>query len=230
MWSRLRYKYHSIIDQRVFSVPPRAADPYATHLPILLLLSRLAPVHRVLELGSGMYSTLTFLNRRYFPELQALMSFENDEEWSRNILKAVGQDSRLQLVTVTGAIEKQLKSIDIDSYDLVLVDDSVAPDQRVKTIEQLALLKPERPFIVIHDYEFVAYRRAARAFSNRFRFTALNPNSGVVWNRRRSAKNALKLLNTHFHRLSEEFRVEHCDELMQWLKRIIPKVEPTNAQ
>ena len=35
--------------------------------------------------------------------------------------------------------------------------------------------------MVMHDFEYIIYRRAAKKFENVYRFTALNPNTGVAW-------------------------------------------------
>src|SRR5439155_25567212 len=62
----IKYRLRGLLDGRR---PSRSRMDYATHLPILVGLSQSLKVKRVLELGSGMYSTLTFLDSNLFPEL-----------------------------------------------------------------------------------------------------------------------------------------------------------------
>ena len=90
---RRRVKYFST---------PRALNDYATHIPILIGLSRLRQIRHVLEFGCGHYSTLTFLNRSAFPHLEQLHSVENDDAWAATIQEAAS-DSRWKLQLVNGS-------------------------------------------------------------------------------------------------------------------------------
>src|SRR5215212_3358405 len=71
---------------------PRARNDYATHVPILIGLARLREIKTVLEFGCGHYSTLTFLNRSAFPDLEKLQSIENDDTWAATVQKAASDD------------------------------------------------------------------------------------------------------------------------------------------
>ena len=60
-------------------------DPYATHLPVLREIGAMRPIRRVLEFGAGMYSTPLFLDRTAYPDLEVLVSVEDDWEWLQRI-------------------------------------------------------------------------------------------------------------------------------------------------
>ncbi len=161
----------------------RAENDYATHIPILIGLARLREIRSVLEFGCGRYSTLTFLNASAFPHLERLHSIENDDSWAQTIEEAAGSDLRWRLQLVKGEISESVADLDLESFDLILIDDSKISGQRAATIRAVAAKEPKHPWIVIHDFEFGEYRRAASAFQHRHRFRAYNPETGVIGNR-----------------------------------------------
>ena len=161
---------------------PRALKDYATHIPILIGLARLREVRSVLEFGCGHYSTLTFLNASAFPHLERLHSIENDDSWAQTIAEAARNDLRWRLQLVNGEISDAVAHLDLESFDLILIDDSKTSEQRAATIRAVAAKKPKRGWIVIHDFEFGEYRRAASAFQHQHRFRGYNPETGVVTN------------------------------------------------
>ena len=159
---------------------PRARNDYATHIPILIGLARLCEVRNVLEFGCGNYSTLTFLNRSAFPHLERLQSIENDDSWATTI-RETAKDDRWTLQLVKGEIADSVA--DLESFDLILIDDSKISAQRAATIRAVARKRPQHPLIVIHDFEVEEYREAATGFKHRHRFRGYNPETGVVGNR-----------------------------------------------
>ena len=161
---------------------PRARNDYATHVPILVGLARMREVKRVLEFGCGYYSTLTFLNRTAFPHLERLHTVENDLSWSETINEVAKVDERWTLQLVKGEIAECVAKLDLESFDLILIDDSKTSTQRAATIRAVARKQAQRPWIVIHDFEVDEYRKAASGFKRRHRFRAYNPETGVVAN------------------------------------------------
>ena len=105
-------------------LPLRARNDYATHVPVLIGLAALRRVERVLEFGCGNYSTKTFLNRTAFPDLRELQSVENDRAWAEQLRGAVGGDARCVVNVVSGAVSNAVERFDLESFDLVLIDDS----------------------------------------------------------------------------------------------------------
>ena len=162
---------------------PRARNDYATHVPILIGLTRLREIRAVLEFGCGHYSTLTFLNRSAFPDLEKLQSVENDASWAETIQEAT-RDQRWHLQLVEGEIAESVSLLDLEAFDLILIDDSKNSAQRKATIRAIASRWPQRAWIVIHDYEVAEYRNAARGFKHRYTFKAYNPQTGLACNNR----------------------------------------------
>ena len=166
---------------RFFSAP-RALNDYATHIPILIGLARLREIRSVLEFGCGKYSTLTFLTRSAFPHLERLQSVENDDSWAATIQEAAKDNDRWTLQLVNGEISEAVSDLNLEAFDLILIDDSKTSTQRAATIRAAARQQPQHPWLVIHDFEVQEYRDAASAFKHRHRFRAYNPETGLVSN------------------------------------------------
>ncbi len=160
---------------------PRALNDYATHVPILIGLATVREIKTILEFGCGHYSTLTFLNRSAFPDLERLQSIENDASWAQTIQEAT-KDKRWHLQLVDGEIAESVSLLDLEAFDLILIDDSKTSAQRKATIRAIASRWPQRAWIVIHDYEIDDYRKAATGFKHRYTFRAYNPQTGLVSN------------------------------------------------
>ena len=167
---------------RKYFSTPRALNDYATHIPVLIGLAKLREIRNVLEFGCGHYSTLTFLNRDCFPRVERLHSIENDDSWASKIEEAAQQDPRWSLHVVNGEIRESIADLDLETYDLILIDDSKTSAQRAATIRAIARKQPQHAWIVIHDFEVDEYREAASGFKHRHRFRAYNPETGVVAN------------------------------------------------
>jgi CheY-like chemotaxis protein len=176
-------------------VGKRSANPYATHLPVSIGLSRLLPLQRVLELGCGHYSTLAFLDRQLFPDLIRLDSYENDPAWVEAIRALTQFDPRISLTTVTGSISSALAVMDFALYDLIFIDDSTNAADRSQTIRAVRAHCQPHNVIVIHDYEVEDYQEAARSFPQTFRFTPLNPNTGLAWDKAPLRRADLRRIN-----------------------------------
>jgi len=151
-------------------------------VPILIGLAQIREIRHVLEFGCGRYSTLTFLNRAAFPDLERLQSVENDDSWAATIGKAAGDDKRWTLTHVEGEIADSITDLNLEAFDLILVDDSMTAAQRAATISTIRSKNPQHPWIVIHDYEVDEYRRAASGFRQKYSFKAFNPWTGLIWN------------------------------------------------
>ncbi len=190
---------------------PRAQKDYATHLPILIGLASIREIRSVLEFGCGYYSTRTFLNRSAFPDLEKLQSIENDASWAESIKEIAKNDERWMLNLVDGEIADSVTHLDLEAFDLVLVDDSKNSAQRAATIHAVAACQPERPWIVIHDYEVEEYRSAARSFEQRYAFKTYTPQTGLVCNKPASEVKSLG------SRLKEHGRNLQPDDVEGWL-------------
>lgn len=194
---------------RYFSTP-RARNDYATHVPILIGLARLREIRSVLEFGCGYYSTLTFLNRLAFPRLERLQSVENDESWAQTLSEVAKNDDRWVLNLVDGEIAESISALDLEAFDLILIDDSKNSAQRAATIRAVATRRPQRPWIVIHDFEVEEYQHAARDFAHRHIFKAYNPYSGLVCNQMSNVKSLGRVLK-------EKGKTLQPDDVKSWL-------------
>jgi len=191
---------------------PRARNDYSTHVPILIALASIREIRSVLELGCGYYSTLTFLNRSAFPYLERLQSIENDTSWAEIIQAAAQADQRWALKLVDGEIADAVTHLDLEAYDLILIDDSKSSAQRAATIHAVAACEPQRPWIVIHDYEVDEYRNAATGFKHRYRFKTYNPQTGLVCNQPAEVKRLGRIL-------TENKQLEP-DDLERWIQSL----------
>ena len=181
---------------------------------MLIGLAGLRNVERVLELGCGNYSTKTFLNRSAFPHLKELRSLENDPLWARTVRLNVSDDPRCSILFTSNAIADAVSKLDLDYFDLVFADDSTTSEQRAATIRTLSALRPQNPWLLIHDYEVPDYQRAAAGFSHKFVFDAYNPATGLVFNFRNQRQTHLKNLN---QRVKANSSLEP-DDVAGWLR------------
>ena len=166
---------------------PRHAEPFTTHLPILAALAVHRPVRRVVEYGSGLISTPAFLDRTLFPDLEQIVSYENDAAWSHKVAEAI-DDERLHLRTVRDAVADAVVAAETAAADLIFIDDSVSEPERAATIRAalatLAATDPAAaPVVVIHDFETAGYRDAAATRPRGWtatEFDAFLPHTGLV--------------------------------------------------
>jgi predicted O-methyltransferase YrrM len=186
----------------------RDRNPYATHLPVLIGMSRLLKIRRVIEFGCGQYSTLTFLDRAAFPELVSVHSFENNAIWIERVKTLTNSDPRINLIFVNKSISEAVSNVHFQHYDLVFVDDSTTLEQRYATIYQVANRFFPSNVIIIHDFEIEAYREAVRHIPNRFTMTAVNPNVGIAWSKAPISKHQLKELNSIIKQYSQQVQIE----------------------
>jgi predicted O-methyltransferase YrrM len=192
---RLQRWLRRIEDRWILRIPPRReADACATHVPVLTAIPRLRPVRRVLELGSGLFSTALFLNRTCFPDLQAIESYENHPHWATTVRDGLGSDPRLRLHLVE-EVATAVAGLNLEDFDLILVDDSATGPERTRTIETVARRAPARAVVVIHDFEYPPYRQASASFRHRFRIAGVNPNVGVLGNDGRIDSGSLRRLD-----------------------------------
>jgi SAM-dependent methyltransferase len=188
--------------RRTLVAPPEA---FASHLPILIGLGQTLPIRRVLELGCGTFSTPTFLDRRFFPLLEELHSLENEAEWIRKAEELTSGDPRWTPSLIEGAVANAVSRLDLEFYDLVMIDDSHTYAERARTIETIAQRKPHGGLYLIHDFESSLYQRASRPFKSRFTFDALLPKTGANWNHTDVDISMFERLNAKIRPLTKRF-------------------------
>jgi hypothetical protein len=147
-------------------------EGYQTHEPILRSIGKLFPeIKRVLEYGSGIYSTGLFLDRDVFPNLEKLDSTENDCGWITKTRERFGNDCRWLLV---GDDEVD----PTNEYDLVMIDSS-SRESRCRTADKLIALEFSG-IVVFHDTEAEWYQSSLEKFPYRYKFNQFLPNTDVL--------------------------------------------------
>ncbi len=134
------------------------ADRWGTHVNLLKVLG--ADVKTVLELGTGRWSTPLFLDRTYYPNLEELVSVENDVVWAETTRT---DDPRHRMSVIPEPIEPFLDDMDFNKFDLVLIDNSSSPERRIDTIKYVSS-HPSRSMVVMHDFDYPPYRDAVSGF------------------------------------------------------------------
>jgi len=189
----------------VWKVGPMAANPYATHIPVLVACAQLFRPASVLELGSGDFSTPLFLNREIFSEVTHLCSLENNADWFRHMEHV--QDPRLERVLIKGSISEALETFDCTGFDLIFVDDSSHAKIRRRTLGTLRK-KITSQIVVIHDVDQWRVRLGACSLPRHHEMRGITPQSAIAWNSRPVAKQKLaeadEIMRIHKHRISEE--------------------------
>lgn len=210
---------------RIIRLSPRSEDAYSTHLPVLCAIAGIIQPTRIIEFGSGLISTTTFLDRNIFPKLTSLLSFENSRDWYGTVASQIGDDARLQYRFVDGSMGDAVSSDDVSTADLIFIDDedSLPPPllRRADTIAAVAARRPAGIPIVIHDIELRHLHRSAMSFDHVFRFDALHPQTGVAWNGRWELADRLPTINrvirkysaTMPHRCVEQWSTVFCEVL-----------------
>ncbi len=143
-----------------------------THVPVLRFLGQLMDFRSITEFGCGIYSTLTFLNQKYFPNLQNLYSYETSSAWIKK-LKKITHDKRLHLIHLNRE-KPHWNRRDWHAADLVFVDGK--SEHRNDIMSNLQYLSP---LFVIHDV--FHYKRGFRKF--KFRYIYQLPYMGRKANR-----------------------------------------------
>lgn len=147
---------------------------YSTHLPVLKSIPKIFKIERVLEFGCGYFSTLEFLKKDYFPDLNYLLSLESVEEWGAKIVSEI-DDDRLEMI-----IASELELLDIavkyGKFDLALIDGDTA-EYRVPSFEKALQVCD---ILVAHDTEN-SYWDPIRDTSGffKYQYTKLTPNTSL---------------------------------------------------
>ncbi len=211
---RVRRSFLKLTTPRIVE---RYSNPYATHLPIIVGLSSMVEIRHVLELGCGEHSTLTFLNRKIFPNLVNLESFENDSKWAQKVVTLCKDDPRLNLRIIERSISDSLDHIDWGLYDLIFIDDSTTAKERASTITKVVENCSKHSYVLIHDYEVEDYQIAGRPMQSKFVFNAFNPNTGIL---RMSdlEKTKFRKLNDLLKKLAKEIP---ADDVERWKTELV---------
>lgn len=184
----------SALRRTVLRIQPVNINPYATHQPVLIGLSLLTAPIRIAEFGSGDYSTGLFLNLQYFPLVESVESWDNDEKWAQRVIARSGDDHRLRMHVVG---EVAVNVPDLDDFDVAFIDDSMTYPERARTISAVKARAAGSTMTVLHDFEHRIYRRVSRGFDHRYVFRTFTPQVMVAWQGDRLDRRALRSLDHH---------------------------------
>jgi len=137
---------------------------------------------RLVEFGSGNFSTLTFLDETVFPSLLRVESYENDRLWMQQMEAKLAGNPRVACHFFEGRMRDTVSGANLAAADLIFMDDSPSGWERAHTVREVARTCGERPVTIVHDYELPGIRLACRKFEHRFAFTSFTPQSCAVWN------------------------------------------------
>jgi hypothetical protein len=141
-------------------------DPYASHLSVLTTLLNTYHPERVLEYGSGKYSTPLFLSRRHIKKLTVV---EQDLVWRQELVYN-NHDPRMTVLAEGNPSPM--------NYDLILIDDGITSEQRCRTIR--AVLSRRHPVVVIHDAEVEEYRELMDELAEEVLIYRTGPDTAVI--------------------------------------------------
>jgi hypothetical protein len=160
---------------------PRSEEPYATHVPVLVGVAAVLRPKRLIEFGSGSFSTLSFMDDVAFPSLEQVNSYENNKEWFEQVQQRTRGNSRIDLQYFAGDMYQAVAGADVAAADMIFLDDSPTAEERVKTVKEVSRLGRNGPVAILHDYELWRLRLAARQFEHRVAFDAFHPQSCAMW-------------------------------------------------
>ena len=173
LFKYLLHRFHPLIK--------RSDLPYATHIPIIVGISTIWRVRKVLELGGGNFSTYTFMDRTIFPEIEELITIEDNPEWGKYLESSLNKDNRFKLVYDIGNFAVSISELDLSKFDLIFIDNSTSSDTRSETIKIISEKNIGDAVLVIHDFEQKKYQIASNNLPYRYMFDALNPATGLIW-------------------------------------------------
>jgi hypothetical protein len=191
---------------RGLGVAACSEQPYATHIPVLVGVVGACLCERLVEFGSGNFSTLIFLDETVFPSPLRIESYENDLSWMQQMEGKLAANPRIAYRFFNGRMRDAVSSANLAAADLIFIDDSPNEWERAETVKEVARTCGKRPITIVHDYDLPMIRFACRKFEHRFPFISFTPQSCAVWNgdpnRKALLRSVAQRIQQHAARLS----------------------------
>lgn len=200
---------------RALGIAARSEEPFATHIPVLVGVAAACLPQRLVEFGSGNFSTLAFLDETVFPSLLSVESYENDLYWMRQMETKLAGNPRVACRYFEGRMRGAVSGANLGAADLIFMDDSPNGWERGHTMKEVARHCGERPITIVHDYELPGIRLARRKFEHRFAFTTFSPQSCAFWN---GSPHRKALMENVAHRLEENASRLSVTDARGWAK------------
>jgi predicted O-methyltransferase YrrM len=167
--------------ERSICLAERSNEPYATHVPILVGVAAAFRPESIIELGSGDFSTASFLDEAAFPSIRRVDSYENNREWFEQVRQKLPSSGRVNLHFVEGEMYKAVCAANPAAADMIFIDDSPTARARVPTVEEVARSCGTQPLVILHDNDLRRLRFATRKFEHRVSINTFNPQCSVMW-------------------------------------------------
>jgi len=129
---------------------------HGTHVPILRAISHNFCIRTVVEFGCGLFSSKTFLNRKYFPYLKNLYSYEVNQKWIDKIRVVVDNDDRWAPILISKN-EEDLNNHKYPEADCVFIDGE--DGHRLYILENFYDMAN---LMIIHDSKTKTYNRMTK--------------------------------------------------------------------
>ncbi len=200
---------------RALGIVAQSEQPFATHIPVIVGVAAACLPQRLVEFGSGNYSTLAFLDETVFPSLVQVESYENNLYWMQQMEAKLAGNPRVVCRFFEGRMRGAVSGANLTEADLIFIDDSPSGWERSHTLIEVARNCGDRPITIVHDYELPTLRLTCRMFEHRFAFTTFTPQCCAVWNGNPHRK---ALLKSVAHRLEENASRLSVTDARGWSK------------
>lgn len=133
-----------------------------SHIPLLRRVAKFFDIKSVIEFGTGIYSLRTFLDKKYYPNLEKINSYETEEVWGHYVKKNV-KDARWEMTFMGKTIDGPDKVKFDYPVDLVFVDGT--DDHRSLILKKYKFLSN---LFILHDCDASFHKCLIKEFKYSF--------------------------------------------------------------
>jgi len=137
-----------------------AAKGYDSHRPLLIETGRVFGhrIKRIMELGSGFYSSSVFLDRTHFPNVESFISYETERKWYKTVSEVLSgaiEEGRLDY-----RLYNKFEEVDVSlTGDLLFVDGVKRHRKQI-----LARMHNNFDLIICHDTDLWWFTDKERSY------------------------------------------------------------------
>lgn len=133
-----------------------------SHIPVLKSIAQKINIKNVIEVGTGLFSLKTFLDKSCFPDLKKLYSYESSNLWIE-YMNSFFKDKRWSVNFIKDNSSLAKDMVSHDSIDLVFVDG--LHEHRLFVLNNF---KDLYNIFVLHDCELDQFRDIINSFKYKF--------------------------------------------------------------